>query len=370
MTQPAATQHALDLIDFARDVMASDHDFADRVKAFEGQHGPASEDTLAILAQAICLCPHNLGFGHNLREVCRAIGAGKPTSFYFHGLVTPERWVGLHAYAIGVQCWLGRQLPVPDCIDEGKVREVGRWLGERHPAKVALAEMLLTQLIDDLLNYVQVAKLCTVSESLQSTYPSFAEWYVSADGEPYAARHPLTDACHARFTYRNQTMVARVEDLKQRVREAMPSATKDATELMRGILTETQLPCMHRFTRYLDLQITSIGALKWRGAVPDDDGSKERWSEFQERATAAVDAWLEGSPPEGELAEELHELLGEATEERKAIVRDFLLTRPKDPNLGWEWLQAAAHADLRESGRRMIWYTDDGPMNHPASSCT
>jgi hypothetical protein len=94
---------------------------------------------------------------------------------------------------------------------------------------------------------------------------------------------------------------------------------------------------MHRYTRYLDIKIASIGALRWRGALPSDAGSKTRWEAFWRDAEDALRGWEEGEHRGTDIATELRELLGEPTEERRAIVRDFLL-QPPPGTAFWEWL--------------------------------
>lgn len=68
--------------------------------------------------------------------------------------------------------------------------------------------------------------------------------------------------------YTAEDKVAFIEECKQRVYDEMVESPKDAEELLSGILKYSQPPCMYRFTRYQDIKISSIGALKCANAPP------------------------------------------------------------------------------------------------------
>ncbi len=333
----------LDVFQFSRALLTSDSDFAGRVESFESLYGPTSEDMLAVLAQAICLCPYNHQFTQNLRALCRAIETGRPTEFYYHFQITEERWLEMHSFVIGVQRWLGSDLSVPDGVDIEKVQQIAEWLGERSSAKEALCELFLIRLVDFLFNYISFAHLASQG-STAAEFPCFRDWYVRSDGRPLALQHGLTpDGGQDSFYFQNETtMAGDVEELKERVRNAMPSATQDTEELIEKVFKGSQPPCMQRFSRYLDIRLTSIGALKWRGSVPADRSKKAEMVRCKKEATDALSGWASDAPPCNQLAEQLYAILGEATEQRKSVARNFcrLLSPPKDPDIGWDWLSA------------------------------
>jgi hypothetical protein len=124
------------------------------------------------------------------------------------------------------------------------------------------------------------------------------------------------------------------------VRERMSATPAVAEELISHIKRQTQPPCMHRFSRYLDVQITSIGTLTWRGNLPPDPVPTTVWRDFRRQADNALQAWVNASPPDGELARGIHTALGVPTEIKRAIVHDFALVGFWDVSdvAGWEWL--------------------------------
>jgi hypothetical protein len=197
----------------------------------------------------------------------------------------------------------------------------------RGAARDALAGLFLERLVGDLLD-ISLSMLGSEVPAERGEYADFAPWYARADGAFYGS------AERADF----------VERCRQRVRREMGAAPEDAEELMEGILGPSQPPCMHRYLRCQDIKLASIGALKWRGDLPPDDGSKHEWESFWDEAKAALRAWLDGALAEGQLARGLHQTLGEPTERRKAIVREFLLKRPPSA-ASWEWLEERPQRD-------------------------
>lgn len=324
----AAGQQGVPIREFAKAMLAASPPFADRVRRFEAEFGPAGADTLAVLAQASFFCWGNAEYQKDLAEVCLAIASERPTSFSYHRQVTPRRWARIHTYVVGVQRWLGGRLPLPVNVDRAKVEQIQKWLGARNPAKEALAQLLLWRLVDHVLN-LSLARLAGDVGLDDTPYANFTEWYARPDGTRYAGG----DA------------EAFLEDCTRRVREALKEAPADAERLIGGLLEPSPPPCGHRFTRYLDIQITSIGALKWRGHLPPDDVPKARWQAFVDQARAALAAWLDGAPPSGATAIVLYEALGTPAARSRATVRTFLLAEDRLNRAAWDWLMARAEKD-------------------------
>lgn len=320
-------------------MLEADTTFAERVGSFEQRFGTADADTLSVLAQAAYFCWNNCECQTNLAELCHAIGTGKPTMSYYHCQVSPDRWTEMNTYVVGLQCWLGVTLPMPNEVTTVKVEEIMRWLGRRNRAKEAMVTLMLTQLVDDLMNYVSLARLAGEDDLKSAEYVDFSLWYIRRDGNRYAANHQVAPANGHRWYWKNKSMYAFAEECKQRITHEMRSVPEDAEELIQQILRLSQPPCMHRFSRYQDIKITSIGALKWRGNLPPDDSSKAAWQTFVDDSKKGLSAWIEGISPSGELAMWLHKALGKATDRNIAIVREFLLADSRgDVSISWNWL--------------------------------
>ncbi len=324
--------HKVPLAQFAKDMLETDVVFADRVRNIEKQFGAADDDTLAVLAQAAYFCWFEFEYENDLVEVCRAIGVGKPTSMHLCLQVSPERWAEMNTYVVGVQRWLGLDLPLPNEVDGAKVEQTKQWLGDRNPAREALAQLFLVHLLDQLLFRASLAKMGGDTQEKRREYTDFAPWYARPGG--------LRSGTGQEKLF--------IEKCKLRVHDEMSLAPRDAEELIERILQprETIQPaCMHRFSRYMDIKLASIGALKWRGRLPPDDGSKEKWKTFREEATDALESWAEGALPAGELAVGLHDALGLPTMRSKAIVRAFLLAEKTGCAAFYHWLEERAREE-------------------------
>jgi len=323
--------------------------FADKVERFESRFGAIDDDMLGVLAQAAFLCWHNVEIQANLFALCEAIKTGNPTSHYYHCQITARRWNEMHTYLLGIQRWLGVEHALPPEIDPRQVEQIGTWLGERAPVKQALTELLLIRLVDDLLNYVSLARLGSGRGEEEETYSDFSARYWARDGTPYAVARKGDDS---RQPFADPLFKERADKLADLVRENM-SSLEDAEQLISSIKRQTQPPCMHRFSRYLDVQITSIGALKWRGNLPPEPTPKAEWQAFTAQAQAALKLWAtnaqestERAKPDSETERRIYAALGVPTELKQSIVRDFVLYPFWDVGVaaGWTWLVQGAQA--------------------------
>ena len=306
------------LSDFADAMIDADEAFADKARAHETRFGHA-DGMRAVLAQAAYNCWFHVEYRENLREICRAIGEGRPTSLALCGQVTASRRAAMDAYVVGLRGWLRHDLPPTSNVDADTISRVYEWLGADHPAKRALVDLLLCALVDQIASGAHVSVLADGSQDPGETPRPDPSTYLRADGAGYT----LSDG---EFVARRKADAAR----------HIPSEA-DAEALIAGVLSESQPPCMHRYTRYVDIKIASIGALRWRGGLPTDEGSKARWEAFWPDAEEALRGWAEGEHAGTAIATELRELLGEPTADRRAIVRDFLLEPPPGTAF-WGWI--------------------------------
>lgn len=310
-------QHIVPITEFARAMIETDPSFAKRVTHFEESFGTVDEDSLAVLAQASYFCWFEVEYERDYFEVCRAIGSGSPTSLFLCRQVTPRRWASMNSYVVGVQRWLGFEHSLGDKVDPSRIDRIVQWLGERIPPKEALAELYVCHLITDLLE-LSLAKLSASNDPDEDEYADFTQWYRGIDGAPFTVE-------------KRETLVG---ILKQRVYQEISDTHSTAQELVVNILKESQPACQHRFSRYQDIKLTSIGALKWRGNVPPDvEVPRNAAAEWFE--AVSLENWLAGLPPQTYLSRKLWDALGSPTERKKAIVRDFFRVLPTSGFFYW-----------------------------------
>jgi len=303
---------------FTNAMLDEEDAFAEKVTAHERRYGQRTE-ARAVLAQAAHNCWFHVEYRENLREICRAIGSGAPTALALCGQVTAPRRADMDAHVAGLRSWLGHDVGSATHVGGTTSRRVRDWLGADHLAKRALVELLLCGLVDNIQSGARVGILTDVATSEGQPPRSNDSLYLAAEG----CRYTLSDE---RFVRRQQDAVR------------LHAPVRDAEELIAGLLGESQPPCMHRYERYLAIRITSIGALRWRGALPETDGSKAEWESFWSDAEDALRRWAATEPPITALGAELSALLGRPTEERRAIVLGFLLGPPPGTAF-WNWMR-------------------------------
>ena len=297
--------------------------FGTRVATFETRFGPVDEATLAVLAQATYLCWGNNEYRHNLMATCRAIGTGRPTTMYYHRQVTLGRWRYLHATADGVLRWLGADEHVtkrPDSVTEA---QVSAWLGRPSAIKIALSGVFLCNLYWHL-DHVSIGPLAP--DALESRSADCQTAHVLPHGERYSL-------------VQHDSLIGAYADAARR---AQASPADEVADLIERICQPSPPPCIHRFTRYLDIQLTSIGALAWRKSLPPDTVPRAEWDAFLHDTRQSLLAWARGEPPDGDLAAPLYAVLGAPTPPKQAMVREFLLAETRgdgEPDTCWRWLE-------------------------------
>jgi len=302
------TQHITPIDEFAAAMLAADEDFASRVKAFEDRFGPVDPATLGLLAEAAHFCDVHCDHPTNLSELCRAIGSETPdASFYHCGQISPDQWDRLHEYVVAAQRWRGADRPIPEGLNSETVEVIATSFGPSDEVRGPLVALFLDHLVDSIFE-MTFTRLGSTQRD-EAPYADYSAWYVGPGGR----RHPSGDIGQA------------AEQCKSALRAALADRPDDADELVDGILTEGPPACVCKFTRYLAIQAAGIGALKWRGDMPEpNERTAFLTGGFLDQAKAAFTAWRDGQPPAGEIAEKLHALLGPVTERKEAIVFGLL----------------------------------------------
>ena len=104
-------------------------------------------------------------------------------------------------------------------------------------------------------------------------------------------------------------------------------------------------PCHHKLFRRYDIIISSIGAGKWREAIPyrGTDGSGR--ADLADQYLDPIDAWIEGTVEQADEAAKIHELLGERDDVKVFLASLMVsLTRPQQ-GLARKWAEQAAKSN-------------------------
>jgi len=232
-----------------------------RLRALRDRVAPWEEayDRLVEQVRALEIC--NWDLEESFVALCEAVGAKRPTSRPIGHLpsVTPDRWRELWAYYLALRDWLPREIPagygalLEVCDADGAVRQhVGAMLGEWTELKGLFVERFC----------------CNIAFWLGGVYD---------DGEkPQLRAHDAAAAA-----------------LEKEIRRL--GGDEDILEVMAEKGDGIWLgPCHHKTFRRYDIIISSIGAGKWRGAMPRRGTDGFARAETVEKYTAPAEAWVAG----------------------------------------------------------------------------
>ena len=238
------------------------------------------EDVLrSIIALEIC----NWNLEKSIMSLCKAIGAkASPQMRIGHGYsVTDERWRKVWAYYLSLRKWLP---------------SLGRFAGYDTLLKVCDPEGVIQNHVSEMLRESTELKRLYVERFCLNL-----EYWLGGffpDGSPQLKAYE-----------------AAVESLENEISKLDPDS--EMLEWMRldGKRGWIEI-CHHKAFRRFDIHISSIGASKWRGAMPlrRTDGLER--AATLEKYLFPIEAWIEGSSvsdgsPDKALFKRIHTLLGQ-----------------------------------------------------------
>lgn len=195
---------------------------------------------LRVMADFCCIWRYD--FPARIHEMCAAIGGNAHTAFGLHYQICPRRRHELISYAIALQMWLGNQKldHAGSSLRNDVVEKVFRLLGASDPLKKMLAER----------TYLGLS-----SRALNCSY-----WGYNAHGDvslsPYTAQK-LAGDWHNR--------------MKELERAITRELGRQAHDFLCDVGGSAEPACHFKFMRRIDILVSSIGCLKWRGNLPPKD---------------------------------------------------------------------------------------------------
>jgi hypothetical protein len=257
------------------------HEEHDRLKKFREAAGSLDQSCLAVVQQIIAIEICNWNLEESILALCAAIGAKTPTKTDIGHLVsiTQDRWAQVWAYYLALRNWLpcegkcGYEMMLNKCDADRKTRcHILGLLGDRNELKELYVERFCLCLEFWLGGFYSV-------ESAQMKAHKAA---VSAVEEEIKKRDPDVQILNA----------------------------------MKGDGDGNLQPCHHKAFRRYDIILSSIGAGKWRSAMPMRGTDGLERAATLEKFLAPIAMWIErGSQPttgeDDELVKRIRDLLGE-----------------------------------------------------------
>ena len=254
---------------------------------------PLNDTHAQILGHVLALEVCNWRLEGSIIDLCGAIGTAQvPANPVGHkASVTDDRWIKIWAYYLALRDWLPGPLPplhrgyqalLAQC-DPG--REAQTW-----------AETMLGDKTDLKALYVELFCL-GFQELIEGDWGSAPLRYVQAMAN-----------WHAR------------EQVIEQIQE------HDGDDRLVNAITRGNFqPCHHKLFRHLDIVISSIGAGKWRGAMPRRGMDGFGRADILETHLDPMKTWLEGTQPgKDQIAAEIHRLLGQRDETKAFLIALFI----------------------------------------------
>jgi len=269
----------------------------DEIHDLESKLGKLShEDAERRIAADFC-CIWRYDYPGRVHEICSIIGGSTHTALRLHYQVSPGRRQELIDYAEALRGWVHDTAPqdVSGYGNGGKatVDKVYGFLGAKDPLKSMLAER----------TYYGLAR-----RSINCTF-----WGVNEKEEAthLAPHHPQELP---------RSWQERMAHLENEIHRQLGRAARDFICDVGG---SAEPACHFKFVRRIDILISSIGCMKWRGNLPRKEGAISGRRKITRSYLDALEHYWRGTPldPEDqELADRLAALLGSPTDCRRWLV--------------------------------------------------
>jgi len=252
---------------------------------------PLTDEQLARRVAADFCCIWRYDYPENVRRICEIIGGSTHTQMRLHYQVSPARRSEFIDYAQTLRGWYEDKAADDTAYfgttDPAMIAKVYAMLGERDPLKRKLVERTYWGLASRVMNCSFWGDNTREPET---------------DLEPFTV-HPLTSGWQSRM-----------HSLESEIQREMGPTAHD---FLCDVGGSSEPACHFKFMRRVDILVSSIGCLRWRGKLPPkDDVISGRRQITQDILTVLENYWRdkplrEDSPDISELRDELFGLLGE-----------------------------------------------------------
>jgi hypothetical protein len=267
------------------------------IHELESALGPLSlgDEERRIAADFCCIWRYD--YPDRVHDICSIIGGSKHTALRLHYQVSTSRRQELIDYAEALKGWVHDVAPqdVPGYAPAGKqtIDKVYAFLGTKDPLKSMLAER----------TYYGLAS--------RSINCSFWGFNAKEAATPLAPHNPqdLPGTWHERMAY-----------LENTINREMGRAARD---FLCDVGGSAEPACHFKFIRRIDILVSSIGCMKWRGNLPPKDGAVSGRRRITAAYLAALEHYWRGTPvdyDDQDLADRLAALLGSPTDLRRWLV--------------------------------------------------
>lgn len=268
----------------------------DAINEMEASLGTLSPDQISLRIAADFCCIWRYDYPARVYNICEMIGGRPSRALRLHYQVCPERRQELIDYAEALKGWLSeRSIEDYDHPARQTAQKVYCFLGKKDTIKTLLAERTYLGL------------------SMRTINCSFWGYNSYEAITPLKPLHPqeLPDGWRQRLS-----------QLERSIQKEMGSA---AHNFLCDVGGSAEPACHFKFVRRIDILVSSIGCLKWRGNLPRKDESISGRRQITKIYLDILESYWNGSvkefPGDAEkLRNELYELLGAPDDLKRWLV--------------------------------------------------
>jgi len=206
---------------------------------------PLTDEQLDKRVAADFCCIWRYDYPGNVRRICEIIGGCTHTQMRLHYQVSPARRSEFIDYAQALRGWYENKEPDDTqffaATDKRTITKVYTMLGERDPLKRKLAERTYWGLASRVMNCSFWGDNTREPET---------------DLEPFTV-HPLQSGWQSRM-----------HSLESEIQREMGPSARD---FLCDVGGSSEPACHFKFMRRVDILVSSIGCLRWRGKLPPKD---------------------------------------------------------------------------------------------------
>lgn len=273
----------------------------EEINKMEENLGTLSPEQVDLRVAADFCCIWRYDYPKRVHEICSIIGGRPNTALRLHYQICPKRRQELINYAVALKGWLMDKAPDDKTYfndgSEETTQRVYQFLGEKDPLKTLLVER----------TYIGLS-----TRSLNCSF-----WGCSTE-EPETTLFPYT-AQQLQEDWPN-----RMSKLEHSIQKEMGRA---AGNFLCDVGGSAEPACHFKFVRRVDILVSSIGCLGWRGSLPPKDGTIKGRRQLTRLYLDVLEKYWNGEKTayiningREELEGELFELLGEHTDLKRWLV--------------------------------------------------
>lgn len=291
----------------------ADEDIAE-INELERSLGSLSPEQMDMRVMADFCCIWRYDYPRRVHELCAAIGGSPHTAFGLHYQISAARRQELVDYAQALKQWLGAEqsssLKGRSPEQEQTSQKVHGFLGTRDPLKDLLVERTYLGLSSRALNCSYWGYNARRSVSLA----------------PYTAQELAPD-WHKRMAA-----------LERAIQKEMGHCARD---FLCDVGGTAEPACHFKFVRRIDILVSSIGCLRWRGNLPPKDKTISGRRSITSQYLAILEQYWRDDDTGTNAIEE----------ENEQKVRDELFTLLGDRTAFKRWLVASLWKNIRNQTR-------------------